>query len=189
MSENKPLFLLFVRPLNRLNIPYMVTGSAASMAYGMPRVTLDIDLIVEMNRPQIRLLSAAFPPEEFYCPPAEIIESEVNRPTRGHFKIIHTPTGFKADCYPIGDDPLHRWAMPRRRRIEMAGEPVMLAPPEYVIIRKLQYFQEGGSEKHIHDIRGMLDVSADQIDQRELEPMLQNLNLIEPWARVMELRL
>lgn len=122
------MFLLFVRPLNRLDIRYMVTGSAASMAYGMPRVTLDLDLVVEMSQPQIRLLPAAFPAEEFYCPPPDIIESETQRPTRGHFNIIHTPTGFKAYCYPIGDDPLHRWAMPRRRRIEMAGEPVMLAP-------------------------------------------------------------
>ena len=49
MPETIDLFLVFIRPLNRLSIPYMVTGSAASMAYGEPRMTHDIDLVVELR--------------------------------------------------------------------------------------------------------------------------------------------
>lgn len=189
MPEDRELFLIFIRPLNHLGVAYMVTGSAASMAYGVPRVTLDIDMVIELTATQAGLLSSAFPPEEFYCPPREVIGIETQRTSRGHFNVIHMETGFKADFYPVGDDPLHRWAMARLRRVEMFGEPVMLAPPEYVIVRKLEYFKEGGSDKHLRDIRGMLDVSGELIDRSELESIIRKRNLDEGWARVQELRL
>ena len=144
MPEDSDLFLIFIRPLNRLGVAYMVTGSAASMAYGVPRVTLDIDMVLELTTAQTGLLSNAFPPEAFYCPPREVIGIETERPSCGHFNVIHMEMGFKADFYPMGADPLHRWGMARRRRVEMFSEPVMLAPPEYVIVRKLEYFKEGG---------------------------------------------
>ena len=189
MPEDKDLFLIFIRPLNHLGIAFMVTGSAASMAYGVPRVTLDIDMVLELTATQTGLMSGAFPPEEFYCPPREVIGIETERAARGHFNVIHMATGFKADFYPVGDDPLHRWAMARRRRVEMFGEPVMLAPPEYVIVRKLEYFKEGGSDKHLRDIRGMLDVSGELIDGAKLESMIRKRDLHEGWDRVQELRL
>ena len=188
MPEDRELFLIFVRPLNRLGIAYMVTGSAASMAYGVPRVTLDIDMVLELNATQTGLLPMSFPAEEFYCPPREVIGIETERAARGHFNVIHMETGFKADFYPVGDDPLHRWAMARRRRVEMFSEPVMLAPPEYVIVRKLEYFKEGGSDKHLRDIRGMLDVSGDMIDRIELKSMVGKRGLQDGWARVQEMR-
>jgi hypothetical protein len=189
MPEDRDFFLIFVRPLNRLGIVYMVTGSAASMAYGEPRVTLDIDVVLELTTPQIALLLAAFPPESFYCPSRDVIAIETERSSRGHFNLIHMETGFKADCYPVGNDPLHRWAMARRRRVELLGEPVMLAPPEYVIVRKLEYFQEGGSDKHVRDIRGMLEVSGELIDAAALDSMIRERNLGTAWQRVHELRM
>jgi hypothetical protein len=159
------------------------------MAYGIPRVTLDIDLVVELSQLQVRLLPTAFSPPEFYCPPADVIAVETQRSSRGHFNVIHLETGFKADFYPAGDDPLHQWALADRRRVEMFGEHVMLAPPEYVIVRKLEYFKEGGSEKHLHDIRSMLDISGDQIDKAELDALVRERNLLGAWSRVSELRL
>jgi hypothetical protein len=189
VPEDKELFLIFIRPLNRLGVAYMVTGSAASMAYGEPRVTLDIDLVVEFTGPQMGLLPTAFPPEAFYCPPPEVIAIETERASRGHFNVIHMESGFKADFYPVGDDPLHRWGMARRRRVDMFGEPVMLAPPEYVIVRKLEYFREGGSEKHLRDIRGMLDISGESVVLPELETMIRERHLQDAWNRVHELRI
>ena len=188
MPEDRDLFLIFIRPLNRLGISYMVTGSAASMAYGIPRMTLDIDLVLQLTTAQTALLPGAFPPETFYCPPREVIGVETERASRGHFNVIHMETGFKADFYPAGNDPLHRWGMARRRRVEMFGEPVMLAPPEYVIVRKLEYFKEGGSEKHLGDIRGMLDVSGELMDRRELESFIRERNLQNAWKRVEAMR-
>ena len=188
MQEHDPV-LIFVRRLNRLQGSYMVTGSTACIAYGVPRLTNDIDLVVEIERKQIGFLSLAFPDDEFYCPPPEVIGVEIGRPRRGHFNLIHLASGLKADCYTMGDDPLHRWGMAGRRRIEIAGEPVFLAPPEYVILRKLEYFREGGSEKHLRDIRGILDVSGDALDWPDLRRRIDEGELQRAWSRVEELRL
>ena len=188
MPDENRLFLLFISPLNCLGIPYMVTGSAASMAYGLPRVTLDIDMVIEINASQSRLLPASFPTEKFYCPPADVINLEIKRASRGHFNVIHMESGFKADFYTMGDDPLHKWGMVRRRKVAFSGEQVMLAPAEYVIIRKLEYHMEGGSDKHLYDIRGMLDVSKELIDNDELVHMVSQRGLHEPWSKVLALK-
>lgn len=57
--------------------------------------------------------------------------------------MIHAETGSKADFYTSGLDELHAWAFRHARRLEYRGEPVSVAPPEYVIVRKLEYYREG----------------------------------------------
>ena len=93
------LFLVFLEPLNRAAIPYMVTGSVASLVYGEPRLTHDVDLVVELNISRAGEFAGLFPMEQFYCPPEEVIRIEALRETRGHFNLIHHATGFKADIY------------------------------------------------------------------------------------------
>jgi hypothetical protein len=185
MAELDPV-LVFVRPLNRLNVRYMVTGSVASIVYGQPRLTHDVDVVIELTRPQIGLLGPAFPPDAFYCPPPEIIRLENERSLRGHFNIIHHETGFKADLYPTGSDPFHEWGLARRRQITIGEDPVQFAPPEYVIVRKLEYYQEGGSDKHVLDIRAMLETSVGLIDRAELDRQIAARHLQEVWQSVVQ---
>lgn len=164
----------------------MISGSVAVIVYGEPRLTNDVDLVAVLDRQHIARLPEAFPPEEFYCPPEEEIRLEAEREQRGHFNLIHRQTGFKADVYLAGRDPLHAWALARTRRLEVDGEPVVLAPPEYVILRKLEFFREGGSEKHLRDIRSMLATSPDLIRRAELEKLVAERGLHEAWSRVAE---
>ncbi len=154
------LFLPFIERFERLEIRYMVTGSIAGILYGEPRVTHDIDLVISAHASASTALEQAFPLEEFYCPPADIIATEVRRGQRGHFNLIHHESGFKADIY-IAFDDLHRWAMENRRRIDFADTGIWVAPPEYVILRKMEYYDEGGSQKHLEDIRSILEVTKD----------------------------
>jgi hypothetical protein len=180
------LFLLFTRRLNTLGVPYMVSGSVAVIVYGEPRLTHDVDLIVVLDRERIARLPEVFPPAEFYCPPTEVIVIEATREQRGHFNIIHHETGFKADVYLSGRDPLHAWGLARAKRLEVEGDLLVVAPPEYVILRKLEYFREGGSEKHARDIRSMLATSPELIDRTELEQQIAGRGLQEVWKRVQE---
>jgi hypothetical protein len=178
------LFLLFVRPLNSLGIRYIIGGSVAATFYGEPRLTHDVDLIVFMNDGDGRRLAAAFPPPDFYFPPLETVLTEVRREQRGHFNIIHNPTGFKADIYLCGQDELNGWGFKMRQPIQFAGETVILAPPEYVIVRKLEYFREGGSEKHLRDVRSILAISATRLDQSAIQEWIRRLGLETEWRLV-----
>ena len=177
------LLEIFVSPLNRLAVPYVVTGATASIIYGEPRLTNDLDLVVLLKVEDIARVTAAFPPTAFYCPPPEVLGIEIKRPHRGHFNLIHHETGTKADIYLAGEDELHQWALSHRRKITIESEQVWVAPPEYVIIRKLQYYREGGSEKHLRDIAGMVALSSDQIDYPLLEEMVKRYSLEKEWRK------
>jgi len=178
------LFLLFVRPLNRAGIRYMVTGSVAAIFYGEPRLTHHVDLVAFLNDADIRGLADSFPSADFYVPPLEVIAAEVQREQRGHFNLIHLETGFKADVYPTGRDDLNAWAFRLRRRVPFEGETVVLAPPEYVIVRKLEYYREGGSEKHLRDIRSMLAISGEQLDKAALTEWIERRGVQSEWQLV-----
>jgi len=81
---------------------------------------------------------------------------------------------------------LHAWGLARARRLDVEGEPLVVAPPEYVIVRKLEYYREGGSEKHLRDIRSMLDTSPELIQRAELERQIVARGLQEAWRQVQE---
>ena len=161
----------------------MITGAVASIIYGEPRLTHDVDLVLEMTEENTKNIVEAFPLDEFYCPPVDVIRLEIRRSLRGHFNLIHHETGFKADIYISGEDELHRWALAKRRRIKIEEETIWVAPPEYVILRKLEYYQEGRSEKHLRDIAGILEVSEEQVDLKELEGKIGEFALEEEWEK------
>lgn len=175
------LIELFVQPLNELKIRYLVSGSVAAMLYGEPRVTHDVDLIVHLQPDNLAQLPDAFPSTEFYLPPSEVISLEMTRANRGHFNIIHSGSGLKADCYTVTNDELHLWAFRHRREYTVDNVRVSVAPPEYVIVRKLEYFREGGSEKHVRDIRAMLAISGDEIDKAVIDEWVTRRQLSKEW--------
>jgi len=178
------LIALFVHPLNDFGIRYLVSGSVAAMLYGEPRVTHDVDLVVFLRSEDISRLPRIFPAAEFYLPPTEVIAIEAAREHRGQFNIIHSDSGLKADIYLANRDELHGWAFRNKKSYTLAGKMIVLAPPEYVIIRKLEFFREGGSEKHLRDIRSMLAISADQINRAELNEWIERRRLQDQWSKV-----
>jgi len=178
------LSLLFVRPLNQISARYVISGSVASILYGEPRLTNDVDFVIFLRDADIARLQEIFPSPAFYVPPSEVIAAEIARPAKGQFNVIHTDTGFKADFYTAGRDELNAWAFRHSRKMEYRGEPIIIAPPEYVIVRKLEYFREGRSEKHLRDIRAMLAVSGEQLDRPALAEWIHQQRLEAEWAQV-----
>jgi hypothetical protein len=178
------LIELFVRPLDRLQFRYLVTGSVASMLYGEPRVTHDIDLVVFLRAADIPRLPEAYPPPEFYVPPAEMLAAEAARVAKGQFNVLHTTSGLKADFHTANRDELHAWAFRNVRRYPIKDLTIRLAPPEYVIVRKLEYYREGGSDKHLRDIRGMLSISGELIDRAALDEWIRARGVEAEWTKV-----
>jgi hypothetical protein len=70
--------------------------------------------------------------------------------------------------YLAGDDPLHGWAFERRRRLQVGDTAIWVAPVEYVILRKLEYFRASGSERHLRDVAMMLRISSELVDHGAL---------------------
>jgi len=178
------LIELFVRPLNELGLKYMVSGSVAAMLYGEPRVTHDIDFVVFLREGDVKLLRTAYPDADFYVPPPEVITIEMARARRDHFNVIHPDSALKADFYITNRDELEVWAFRKTQKYSAGDLVVTLAPPEYVIVRKFEFYREGGSDKHLRDIRGMLAVSDDQIDRSELREWIERRGLQAEWGKI-----
>src|SRR3972149_8901307 len=182
--QNLNLFSLYTEILNKNKIDYLVTGSVASIAYGDPRLTHDIDLVLNLSEDQVDLFIAAFPPEQFYCPPKEVIKIELKRNLRGHFNLIHNETGFKADIYFIENDELQTWAFNNRQMLKIFDGTISIAPPEYVIVKKLEFYKEGKAQKHLTDINGLLSTSRDLINFDFLNKIILEKGFNELWRSV-----
>lgn len=98
--------------------------------------------------------------------------------TGGVAVVIYGDPRFTRDV----DDPLHTWGMARRQRIQLETTAIWVAPMEYVILRKLQYYRASGSDRHLRDVAMMLRVSEDLLDHGELQGWLARLELDEVYA-------
>jgi hypothetical protein len=181
MGQDTSPLALFLEPLERLGLPYCVTGSVAASVYGEPRLTADIDIVLLLGVRDIAALRTAFPDAEYYVPPDETLRLELARDTRGMFNLIHHASQFKADIYLAARDPLHAWALKHRRRISLEDGGAWIAPPEYVILRKLEYLREGAQDKHVRDIRFIL--AASDIDRALVDAEVLRLGLSEQWLQ------
>ena len=167
--------------LDRVQLPYFVTGSTATILYGQPRLTNDIDVVVRLEVSKIGDFCAQFEGDEFYLAP-ETVQRAVE--SRGSFNVIHPSSGLKVDFMVAADTDFNRSRFARARELEISGEKARFASPEDVILKKLEYFREGGSEKHLRDIAGVLEVSGSDLDFDYLNKWAEALNVTEEWQRV-----
>ncbi len=168
--------------LEGLRIPYLITGSMATIAYGEPRFTNDIDVVVRLVSHHIDPLCRAFPPEQFYISREAIADAVANH---SQFNILHPGSGLKIDIMVADDSEFNEDRFSRARSLRIAaGRDVTFASPEDVIIKKLVYFQEGESDKHLRDIRGVLKVMGREIDRAYIERWVRKLGLTREWSAV-----
>ncbi len=164
-------------------IPYRVVGSLASMAYGEPRFTNDIDILADVRQEHVAALIEAFPAPEHYLSEAAM-RAAIAQP--GQFNIIHIPSGLKLDMIVLGTDDYARTEIRRGRRLTSPGEfDVWFAAPEDVILNKLIYYREGHSDKHLRDISSMLVIQRDAIDRAYIDSWAARLGVLSEWQTVL----
>jgi hypothetical protein len=186
-SERQPpepeadLLGIFVRPVHHAGLPYVVAGSVAAMYFSEPRLTIDVDIPIFLKKRDLPVVSGLFPEPDFYCPPEEILAVEADRECRGHFNVIHIPTGLKADFYPANGDATFGWAWQHKLTVESDSGELFLAPPEYVILWKLVFYQEGKSQKHLRDIARILAVQSELPHMDFLAAAIRERGLQAAW--------
>ena len=182
--EQADLLRRLVEILEEEGITYLLVGSLASGVYGEPRLTHDIDVVVELGPDQAERLCAAFPQPEFYVSLQAAREAVA---AGGQFKVIHAASGNKIDFLIARRDAWGRSQLSRRRREQiLPGRPGYTAAPEDVILGKLWYYREGGSEKHLRDIAAMMQVSGDEIDARYITHWAHELGLAQEWQTTLD---
>lgn len=173
---------LAVEILERLKIEYALVGSIASSTWGEPRFTHDIDIVVRLDVFEAISLCDGFPSEEFYVSKTAAEEAVK---VAGQFNVLHPASLNKIDFMVVGET---NWADAQLNRRVL--RPVLesgscyVATAEDIILGKLIYYREGGSEKHIRDITGMLTRMHEGIDRAYIQHHATELGVLEEWLSI-----
>ena len=152
MSDELDVLKSVTAQLEGAGIPYMVTGSMAANFYAVPRMTRDIDLVVELSERDVDRVIRLFQ-QEYY-----IDRDMVQRAVRDHamFNMIHNALVVKVDCVVRKDTEYRREEFARRRAVSVADQQVFIVSPEDLILSKLDWAKESRSQMQLDDVRNLL---------------------------------
>ncbi|HLK22907.1 MAG TPA: hypothetical protein VKT81_28370 [Bryobacteraceae bacterium] len=173
--------------LDRLEIHYMVVGSAASSIHGIARPTLDVDLVADLHIDQIDDFAEGLK-ADFYADP-EMMRQAI---LRGRcFNLIQYATSFKFDIFPLAKDEYSRIQFGRRQFSETKslGPPVecAVASAEDTILNKLHWYRLGGetSERQWNDLRGIIRIQGDTLDRAYMSTWAPQLGVADLLDRLL----
>ena len=182
--EQSDLLRFVVSVLERLGLRYFVTGSTVTIFYGEPRFTNDIDVVVDLPVDAVAEFCRQFPDDEFYVS-AEAARDAVAR--HSMFNIIHPHSGLKVDVIIPVPSEFNQSRFARARRVR-AGEDwdASFSSPEDAILKKMEFHRDGGSDKHLRDIAGVLRTSGNEVDTAYIDRWAITLGLTGVWRAILE---
>jgi len=161
-----------VKRLEREEIPYMLTGSIVLSYYAQPRMTRDIDLVVELSGRNARSIVGLFSPDYY------VAEADVERAmaTLGMFNVLHLDKVVKLDLIVRKDTAYRLHEFSRRQRVRLPGFEVWIASREDLILSKLAWAKDSSSEIQLRDVEALLVGGA---DRRYLERWAAELSVAD----------
>lgn len=182
MSQQE-LLTTVAAALDRLGIPYMLTGSVASSLYGEPRLTHDIDVIVRLAAEDAPRLAGSFRQPRYYLDSADAIAEVVREASM--FNLIDTESGDKVDFWILTASPFDDERFRRRVKVALFGASVWVPSPEDVILSKLSWSAlAGGSEKQFQDALRVFEVQRASLDLSYCEKWAAHLGVTATWERL-----
>jgi hypothetical protein len=179
---------LVIEALESAGVAYLVGGAVAAWAWGEPRATLDLDVVVDIPVDSVNQLSNEFEKRDILVPAEIILQSILEQRSDIPINAIHMHTGFKANLYPLRPgDELRRSAFERRKQIDLGpqiGE-IYLHSPEDLIIYKLWYYSLSQQTKHLRDITSIVLTLEEELDYQYIERWSDRKGLNTLWAELL----
>lgn len=179
MTDEQEVLKIVTTRLESAGIRYMLTGSIAANFYTTPRMTRDIDIIIEVGEKDTERLFALFS-DDFYAD-RDSIKNALH--DRGMFNIIHRAGVVKVDFIVRKDADYRKIEFERRRKIEFEGLRIDVVSPEDLILSKLDWAKESLSEMQIRDVKNLLNTVPD-LDMPYIEKWVAKLNLRKIYQEV-----
>lgn len=182
MTPEEEVLGRVVALLERLTIPYMVTGSLATSYHGRPRATHDADVVIDPTPAQLDALVRELEAARFY------VDADGARGAlREHlqFNVIEMLRAVKVDLIIRKRRPFSEEEFTRRQRVDLSlGRPVDMVTPEDAILSKLEWARRSGdSERQLRDAVGVLELNP-AIDRHYIEHWAEDLGVADLWRRI-----
>jgi hypothetical protein len=180
---------LVIAALNAAGVDYLIGGAIAEWAWGEPRATQDLDLVVNIPIKSVNKLSKELGKRDMLIPAEIILDNILEDRADIPINAIHMYSGLKADLYPVREgDELRRSAFQRRVRVNY-GPPigkVYIHSPEDLILYKLMYFGLSQQSKHSRDIAAILKSKKNELDLDYIEGWAARLGLSSLWKEMLD---
>lgn len=160
--------------LDRADMSYMLTGSMAMNYYAEPRMTRDVDFVVELQGTRPGRIEALFTPD--YYVSVEAVEEAMTNGTS--FNMIHREGLVKVDCFARKPTEHQGVQFGRRRRVEIAGFETWIVSLEDLIVSKLDWARDSHSERQLRDVRNL---AAVPFDRQYVSEWVERLGLVGIW--------
>lgn len=192
MKEDQPLdipsFLkLILEALKASKVEYLIGGAIAEWAWGEPRATQDLDIVIDLPVKSVGRFSRELEKRDMLVPTDIILNAMLEDRADIPLNAIHMHSGLKADLYLMRDgDELRKSAFQRRLLVDygpLIGE-VYVHSPEDLILYKLMYLGLSGQPKHARDIGAILKAKQDQLDYEYIERWVDRLGLSSVWKEL-----
>jgi len=170
------------RAFERLGVAWHIGGSVVSSIHGVPRSTLDVDLVADLGPDHVKDLVVAL--SDAYYIDEDMVRDAVRR--RATFNVIHLETMLKVDVFVLKHRAYDRVAFSRAQSRELEpGEVFPVATPEDTILNKLEWFRLGNeiSERQWKDVLGVMRVQRERLDRDYLTKWAAALGLEDLLAR------
>jgi hypothetical protein len=180
---------LVIEALNAAGVEYLIGGAIAEWAWGEPRATQGLDLVVNIPIKSIKKLSKELKKRDMLIPADIILDSILE--DRGDIPInaIHIYSGLKADLYPVREgDELRESAFQRREQVDfgLSIGNVYIHSAEDLILYKLMYFGLSQQSKHSRDIAAILKAKKNELDVDYIEQWVARLGLSSLWKEMLD---
>lgn len=179
MNEELEVLKLVAKRLEEADIAYMVTGSVAMNFYATPRMTRDIDIVIEISEPDVSRFVVLFR-SEFYIDKNMIFEA---LRTQRMFNIIHNDFVIKIDFIIRKKSKYWQVEFGRRRTVEIDSQTLWIVSPEDLILSKLWWAKDSNSTMQITDARNIFR-QVHAIDRTYLEQWVKELNLTDIYKEL-----
>jgi hypothetical protein len=179
---------LVLDALKATHVDYLIGGAIAEWAYGEPRATQDIDIVIDLPIESVGKFSKELEKRDMLVPAEVILDTLLEDRADIPVNAIHMYSGLKADLYLVrSGDELRLSAFQRRQHVDY-GPPigrVYVHSPEDLILYKLLYFSLSQQPKHSRDIAAILQAKGDQLDFGYIEGWTTRMGLTSLWKEIL----
>ncbi len=179
MIDELEVLKIVTKRLESANISYMISGSIAANFYTTPRMTRDIDIVIEVEQNDAEKFFSLFS-DDFYVDMNSIRDAISEKRM---FNIIHNEGIVKVDFIIRKDTEYRKLEFARKRSIAFEGSQINITAPEDLVISKLYWAKDSLSEMQIMDVRNILKTVPD-IDIDYIERWIKKLGLEDIYKEV-----
>lgn len=173
--KHKDLLNIFLNPIKLGRLKYIITSCFASSLYASKNKFDYISFVVLSEKERISQVIELFSPEEF--------EFGDN-----YFQVIHIDTRFMASIFIPGDSSSFNWELKNARQIQTDDSVITIAPPEYIILQKLNIYRNKVDSNYKRHLRDAAEIINEQdLDKETIESRARVLMLQSQWIEALNL--